>query len=101
MPDALIHTRITWTISPNGATNPKCPMVFWALLMDRCATQGGANDAVNLSTNKSMDVEEEVKVVGKSLRSLAFRKMMKKILLHCHPLKDEMKVQTICFVDIF
>ena len=45
-PKALTHTRITRALSPIGATSPGCyfgvplvPMVFRALLMERCTTR--------------------------------------------------------------
>ena len=38
----------------------------------RCMN-GGADDAVDLNEDKSINMDEEVKVVGKSLRSLSFR----------------------------
>ena len=47
-----------------------------------------ANDVANLNEDKSIDTEQEVKVVGKSSRSLSFREMMKELSPHRRPLKD-------------
>ena len=46
----------------------------------RCA-DSEVDDAVDLSADKLIDVEEEVKVVAKSSRTLSFRERMKTLLL--------------------
>ena len=60
---------------------------------------GEADDAIDLNKNKSIDTEEEVKVVGKSLRSLSSRERMKRLSPHRHPLKDRMNDKTIFYVN--
>ena len=47
-----------------------------------------ADDAGDLNEDKSINTEEEVKVVGDFLRFLSFRARMKTLLPHRHPLKD-------------
>lgn len=49
-----------------------------------------ANDVVDLSVDKLINVDEEVKVSTKSLRSLVFCKKMKILLPHCSLLKERM-----------
>ena len=66
----------------------------------RCMN-GEAYDMVDLSDDKLNNVEEEVKVVGKSSRYLLFRERMKRLLPHRCPLKDRMMDKTICYVDLF
>ena len=66
----------------------------------RCMN-GEVDDAIDLNEDKSIDTEEEIKVVGESLRSLPFCERMKRLSPHCRPLKDWMKVKRfpklICF----
>ena len=52
---------------------------------------GEEDDVVDLNIDKLIDVEEEVKVVGKSSRSLTFCDRMKRLSLHHCPLKERMK----------
>lgn len=47
-----------------------------------------ADDAAKLNEYKSNDKEKDVKVVGESSRSLSFRKRMKGLSSHSHPLKE-------------
>lgn len=59
-----------------------------------------ANDVVNLSDDKSIDVEEEVKVVGESSRSLPLCKRLNILSPHHCPLKNRMKDKTVWYVDL-
>ena len=59
-----------------------------------------ADDAVDLNEEKSIDTEEEVKVVGKSLRSLSLCERMKRLSPHRRPLKDRMEDKTVSYVDL-
>lgn len=59
-----------------------------------------AEDAVDLNYDKSIDIEVEVKIVVKSLRSLSFCERMKNLLLYYRPLKDRTKDQTVCYIDL-
>ena len=61
---------------------------------------GEANDAVELNEDKSIDMEEEAKVVGKFSRSLSFREWMKNLSQHHRQLKDRMKDKTVSYVDL-
>jgi hypothetical protein len=61
---------------------------------------GEANDVVDLNENKSIDMEEEVKVLHKFIRSLSFREMMKILSPHCRPLKDRMKNKMVSYIDL-
>ena len=54
----------------------------------------------DLNEDKSIDTEQEVKVVGKSLRSMSFRDRMRGLSPHRPPLKDQMKDKTILYVDL-
>ena len=65
----------------------------------RCIN-GEAHDVVNLNEDKSIDMEEEVKVVGESSRSLSFRERMKRLLRHCCLLKDQMKDKNVFYVNL-
>lgn len=56
-----------------------------------------ANDVVDLNEDKSIETEQEIKVLGKSSRSLLFCKRMKKLPLHRCPLKDRIKNKTISY----
>ena len=47
-----------------------------------------ANDAANLNEDKAIVTEQEVKVVGESLRFLLFRDRMRGLSPHCCALKD-------------
>ena len=47
-----------------------------------------ANHAVVLNEDKLIESEEEVKVVGKSSRSLSVCERMERLSPHCRPLKD-------------
>ena len=53
----------------------------------------------DLNEDKSI-VTEEVKVVGKSSKSLSFCERMKGLSPHCRPLKDRMRDKTISYVDL-
>jgi hypothetical protein len=59
-----------------------------------------ANDAAVLNEDKSIDTEQEVKVVGESSRSLSFRERMKGLSPHRRPLKDRMRDKTVSYVDL-
>ena len=59
-----------------------------------------ANDAADLNEDKSINTKQEVKVVGKSSRSLSFCERMKGLSLHRRPLKDRMKDKMISYVDL-
>ena len=61
---------------------------------------GEANDAIDLNDDKSIDVKEEVKVVGESSRSLLFHKRMKGLSPYRYPLKDRMKDKTVWYIDL-
>ena len=54
-----------------------------------------ADEAVNLSVDKSINVEDE-NVAAKSLKFLVFCDRMKRLSPHCHPLKEQMKDQMVC-----
>ena len=56
--------------------------------------------AFDLNEDISIDTDEEVKVVRKSLRFLSFHKRIKKLLPHRYPLKDRMRDITILYVDL-
>ena len=53
------------------------------------------------SEEESHDEEEDVKVVPDPLRTLSFSKKMKRLSLHCVPLKERMKDRPIRYVDLF
>ena len=55
---------------------------------------------VYLNEDKSIETEEEVKVVGKSSRSLSFCEKMKGLSPHRHPLKDQMRDKTVSYIDL-
>ena len=59
-----------------------------------------ANDAADLNEDKSIDTEQNVKVVGEFSRSLSFRKRMKGLSPHRRPLKDRMRDKTVSYVDL-
>ena len=70
-----------------------------------------ANDAVDLSADipwKINDVDsddnsddvEEVNIAMESSKTLSFRERMKRLLPHRLPLKEQMKDQTISYVDL-
>ena len=59
-----------------------------------------ADDEADLNEDKSIDTEKEVNVVGKSLRSLLFRKKMKRLSPHHCPLKDQMRDKMVSYVDL-
>ena len=59
-----------------------------------------ANDAPDLNEDKSIDTEQEVKVVGESPRSLSFRDRMRGLSPHRRPLKDRMRDKTVSYVDL-
>lgn len=59
-----------------------------------------ANDAINLSVHKSINVEEKIKMIAKSLRSTLFREMKKRLSPHRHPLKNRVKDWTIYYVNL-
>ena len=72
---------------------------------------GDADDVVDLSADipwktNDVDVEEnsidmeEVKTAVESSRTLSFCKRMKRLSLHCLSLKEQMKDQTISYVDL-
>jgi len=54
---------------------------------------------VHLDEDKLNETEQEVKVVGKSSKSLSLREMMRGLSPHCRPLKDRMKDITISYID--
>ena len=54
---------------------------------------------VDLNEDKSIETEE-VKVVGKSSKSLSFCERMKGLLPHHRPLKDQMRDKTVSYVDL-
>lgn len=55
------------------------------------------SDAVDLSADNMTNVHEEVKVIAKTLRFFLFHKRMKN---HCRLLKERMKNQTVCYIDL-
>jgi hypothetical protein len=55
----------------------------------------------DLNEDKLIDTEEEIKVVGESLRFWLFREMMKGLLPHRRTLKDHMKVKIISYINLF
>ena len=55
---------------------------------------------VDLNEEKSKNGEKEVKVVGKSSRSLSFREKMRGISPHSRPLKDRMRDKMVSYVDL-
>ena len=59
-----------------------------------------ANDAADLNEDKSIDTEQEVKVVGESSRSLSFCDKMRGLSPHCRSLKDQMRDKTVLYVDL-
>ena len=61
---------------------------------------GETNDAVDLNEDKSIDTEEEVKVVGKSFRNFSFCERMKILSLHRYPLKDRMEDKNVFYADL-
>ena len=58
------------------------------------------NNAVDLNVDKSIDMEQEVKVVGESLRSLSFHERMKHLSPHRRRLKERMKDKMVLYVDL-
>jgi hypothetical protein len=58
------------------------------------------NDS-DMNEDKSIKTEEEVKVVGESLKSLSFHERMRGLSLHRRPLKDRMRDKTITYIDLF
>ena len=61
---------------------------------------GEANHAVDLNEDKLIESKKEVKMVGKTSRSLLFRKRMKRLSPHCRPLKDRMKDKMVSYIDL-
>ena len=55
---------------------------------------------VDLDEDKSIETEEEVKVVGESLKSLSFCEMMRGLSPHRRPLKDRLRDKTVSYVDL-
>ena len=55
-----------------------------------------ANDTTDLNEDKSINTEQEIKVVGESSRSLSFRDRMRGLSPHRRPLKDRF-CTLICF----
>jgi hypothetical protein len=66
-------------------------------VLDKDATRGMNGD---LNEEKSIDMEEEVKVEVKFSRFLLFCERMKGLVPHCRQLKDRMKDKTIFYVDL-
>ena len=54
----------------------------------------------DLNEEKSKDMDKDVKVVGKSSRSLLFHKRMRRLSPHCRPLKNRMRDKTVFYVDL-
>ena len=61
---------------------------------------GEADDAVDLNEETSINIEEDVKLVGESSMSLLFLEMMKILLSHRRPLRDWIKDKMISYVDL-
>ena len=57
------------------------------------------NDA-NLDEDKPNKTEQEVKVVGESLKSFSFRKRMRGLSPHCRPLKDQTRDKIVFYFDL-
>jgi hypothetical protein len=57
------------------------------------------DDNIDLHSHKSIDVEEEAKVVDKFLRFLLFCKKMKRLSLHQRPLKEQL-YEMVCYTDL-
>ena len=49
------------------------------------------NESIDVNENKTTTRKDEVKIVGKSLRSLSSCERMRGLSPHCHPLKDRMR----------
>ena len=58
------------------------------------------NDTIDLSADKSIKVEEEVKVIAKSSRILAFYNRKKTFLPHRRPLNKRMKDRMVYYFDL-
>ena len=54
----------------------------------------------DLDEDKSKETQQEVKVEGKSSKSLSFRKRMRGLSPHRRPLKDRMRDKTILYIDL-
>ena len=54
----------------------------------------------DLDEDKSIETKEEVKVVGKSSKSLSFCERMRGLLLHGRPLKDRMRDKMVSYVNL-
>ena len=66
----------------------------------RSCMVGEADEVVDLSDDKSIDAEKEVKVIGKSSRSLSFHERMKDLSPYHRSLNDWMKDEMVCYVDL-
>jgi hypothetical protein len=58
------------------------------------------NENVDLNEEKTTNMKDEVKVVDASSRPLWFRKRMKGLLPHRHPLKDRIRDKTVLYVAL-
>ena len=55
---------------------------------------------VDLDENKSIEMEENVKVAVESLKSLSFHKGMTGLSPHHRPLKDRMRDKLVSYIDL-
>ena len=58
------------------------------------------NEDDDLNEDKTTNKNDEMKVIGKSLRSLSFREKMKGLSPHRRPLKYRIRDKTILYVDL-
>ena len=54
----------------------------------------------DLDEEKPKETEQEVKVVGESLKSRSFRERMRGLSPHHLPLKDQMRNKTVSYMDL-
>ena len=57
------------------------------------------NDA-DLDEDKSIGTEEEMNVVGESLKSLSFWERLRGLSPHCCPLNNQMRDKSVSYVDL-
>ena len=59
-----------------------------------------ADDAVDLNSDKSIDIEKEVNVVAQSLKSSSFCDTMRTLSPYQRSLKEQIKDQMVCYIDL-